>query len=548
MKKIYLTTDRQVKYCFGCIRLALVFSYIGWKCSVPQLMRWIPYATIGALGGLFNVELFSAKIAIVILACICLPMIAHELSMDSSIAIYLAKTLIADFFASKLDNRIHFFTGIFSFGLLSSSIYMRGFSDHARIFPLLFIVQFICEYGDRHWEQMIFFRHRFSFELFTLFVVLWIYPDMKPSELLVIQLDLIACVAYRAANSFAIIYHSPFFTANLLFNIFGLVKGIRIVLVTDPEIAVAVMQSSSDKGLLLEREIALPAWLPVISLESVDGEIYSEMRAEFNVIMKVLPPLDQFRKIVQKNLLRLEKREGIIDANRIAQLSLAVFLEYVFDREWEPQFQALVDSSWEWRKEIAVKGKGDMKAKMAAIDVLTSDLLPKCPLLWNLFGEKWREPRYYSLILQPFFISPVINSGDIMVAFKRYPDLEMEAAVRKMHPFPVFERYTDKDVIFNGRLVVQAHSQVIMFTNDWVNSAYDWPIFGAGKRICAGSNIARIWLKEARKCFQLMGSRFQPEKGHLYSGRNNDTLHSFAELQYYISIALKVIFSKNSNQ
>jgi hypothetical protein len=30
-----------------------------------------------------------------------------------------------------------------------------------------------------------------------------------------------------------------------------------------------------------------------------------------------------------------------------------------------------------------------------------------------------------SLLLQPFLISPTINTGDIIVAFNRYPELEI---------------------------------------------------------------------------------------------------------------------------
>jgi len=51
---------------------------------------------------------------------------------------------------------------------------------------------------------------------------------------------------------------------------------------------------------------------------------------------------------------------GVVDAHSIARLSLSVFIEYIFGREWEPAFEPLVAASWEWRKEIAVRSGPDL--------------------------------------------------------------------------------------------------------------------------------------------------------------------------------------------
>jgi hypothetical protein len=95
-----------------------------------------------------------------------------------------------------------------------------------------------------------------------------------------------------------------------------------------------------------------------------------------------------------------------------------VFIDYLFDREWEPAFQVLADASWEWRKEIAMRGKADMAVKQGAVKCVVEDLLWRHSPTWVLFGEKWRKPEYFSLIMQPFIISPAINISDIAVAFK----------------------------------------------------------------------------------------------------------------------------------
>ena len=42
------------------------------------------------------------------------------------------------------------------------------------------------------------------------------------------------------------------------------------------------------------------------------------------------------------------------DANELAKLTMAIFLDYVFEIEqWEPKFDILVTASWEWRKQIS---------------------------------------------------------------------------------------------------------------------------------------------------------------------------------------------------
>ncbi len=40
----------------------------------------------------------------------------------------------------------------------------------------------------------------------------------------------------------------------------------------------------------LESAIACPAWAPVLSLESIDGQLWREMRNDFDVLMRQLPP------------------------------------------------------------------------------------------------------------------------------------------------------------------------------------------------------------------------------------------------------------------
>jgi len=65
-----------------------------------------------------------------------------------------------------------------------------------------------------------------------------------------------------------------------------------------------------------------------------------------------------------------------------------------------------------------VRGKADRQIKANAVAACIA-LTRKCPKLWALLGEdQWTKPRGYSLLLQPFFLSPAINVGDIAVALQ----------------------------------------------------------------------------------------------------------------------------------
>ena len=66
--------------------------------------------------------------------------------------------------------------------------------------------------------------------------------------------------------------------------------------------------------------------------------------------------------------------------------------------------------------------------------------------MWAMHGEAWWEPRNFSLVKQPFLISPAINVGDVAVALKRRPGSRLEDAMRDAHPFPIFERFVKEDV------------------------------------------------------------------------------------------------------
>ena len=671
----YFTSDRAAKYGWGVPRLALVtlFAFeivpraflagspapVDALVSTPppftakaaaapfapltlvpyvQSLRWIAHAYTGSIGAGVNVQVLGLLGNLAIMAVaggLCL----WDLTKDISLVVYFLKTFCGDQLAGKLDTAEWKLVLAFTFALPLALWGAAGaneaafamFLPYARIAPVLFAIQAVCEFGDAHLEYhpLIgkFFRHRYGFEAFTLCALTMMPGGVTAPELRVVQFDLVVCLFYRVANLAIILHKQGFVVAGLAhlavtirkvcFRVFGMLSGQRIVNVTDAEVATAVMRASDVKGDALERHVATPAWRPLLSLESVDHVLYANMLRDFHAVVKACPPPQRVGEIARTKVDELMYRKyseeaeeelsatvsstvssppssperpvvdvtladsphphggkggdvgkcpfmqmrgttkpsggastvsstvssnasPVIDADDVARLSLSVFIEYLFGREWEPKFETLLAASWEWRKEIAVRGRADPGVKKAAVELVVDDLI-KNSHLWELFGEKWREPRYYSLIMQPFLVSPAINVGDIAVAMKAHPDLALEPAMRRMHPFPIFERWVDKDVVVKGRIAVRANTQVIMFTSDFANSKHLWPAFGTGPRACAGTSMALGVLNAIHQ--KMLGRPgFEPERGHRFSGRNNDGVTSLAEVWYFAKTVLPVVF------
>ena len=49
----------------------------------------------------------------------------------------------------------------------------------------------------------------------------------------------------------------------------------------------------------------------------------------------------------------------------------------------------LVDASWEWRKEIALRGKANWAMKLKAVDLLVNNLIRNCKKFHDIYEEKW---------------------------------------------------------------------------------------------------------------------------------------------------------------
>eukprot|EP00300_Choanocystis_sp_HF-7_P007280 c15197_g1_i1.p1 GENE.c15197_g1_i1~~c15197_g1_i1.p1 ORF type:complete len:493 (+),score=84.04 c15197_g1_i1:211-1479(+) len=316
-----------------------------------------------------------------------------------------------------------------------------------------------------------------------------------------------------------------------LFHLLGALAKVSVREARDPKVMDAVLKASNHKGCGLEYFMALPAWSPIRSLESIDGEEWKVAHGRMRNFMRVLPPASALEDICTQVLDRLLSKGHTLDASGIVRYTLESLLLYVFNRPWEPRFELFVEASWGWRREIALKGRAGDELKARAITLLL-DLIRESPL-WELYGEEWADPSVYSLIAQPLLISPSINVSDIAVTMKRHPGMSIEDSIRTAHPFPVLERFLEHELTTTNLKGEEVHfpagTQVVAFldTAPWSTECRNWAPFGSGVRQCTGRLQAMSLMRPLAKAMADNNHSIEPEQGHLYSGRHNDNKNSF---------------------
>ena len=77
---------------------------------------------------------------------------------------------------------------------------------------------------------------------------------------------------------------------------------------------------------------------------SIDGTLWEEMRKDFSILLKTLPGPEKLKIITKKHLDVLISCKETIDANSVALVTMKVFVEYLFERDWESAFDVLVSA------------------------------------------------------------------------------------------------------------------------------------------------------------------------------------------------------------
>ncbi|HVJ90615.1 MAG TPA: cytochrome P450 [Labilithrix sp.] len=345
----------------------------------------------------------------------------------------------------------------------------------------------------------------------------------------------------------------------------GWLQGKKVVaLRSDPEACARVLASSNTKGQFIEQLIACPAWLPVFSIESVDGDEWRYLAKNFR---DVYARLDWQRKIGPLTRAHVEAfaqraREDdsfILDAEQISRVTANIFFELVFGRVMTRyEEDVFYRASLEWRKEIAIKASGSKAVKTQFWSLLT-ELIEASPFAADFQAHSERRDMFLSVFAQPLILSPQINFSDIFSTvfrqLRKEPALMTRAvraaesgeieflrnicleAIRLEHPFPVLEREMTNDLTV-GNTVLEAGTQVFIMLDEFQQDAtfdpdrwtkgtqnpYRSMPFGAGPRVCLGKALAQEMLGEllAGILGHFPMEQVRPSENHLFSGRDND--------------------------
>lgn len=353
-----------------------------------------------------------------------------------------------------------------------------------------------------------------------------------------------------------------------------------LILDSDPVLCATILACSDIKGTFVEHLFAIPAWQPIYSIESEDGVRWKALSLNCCQVFRTLRwkeniPL-QVNSHIQTLACEMHHNSSLVmNAEQISRIALRVLYEILFEKKINLQDEMLFyNASIEWRKEIALKGSGDIQVKQAFCQRLT-EIIRDSRYGEGLVNDDIKDPTLWlSIFAQPFILSPQINVSDIMVAvfsFLREDPILYEVtrkkvlegddafllallmeAIRLKHPFPILERELLTDMIINGKNVLSG-TQVIMILDQFVQSPifnpqswlepglkhpFEGLVFGAGKRICLGKSLAKSLMVELLKSLLIYipDTKIQPNLNHLYSGRDNDAKTSFRESIYQARI------------
>lgn len=303
---------------------------------------------------------------------------------------------------------------------------------------------------------------------------------------------------------------------------------------------------SPKKGNGIERQFAMDAWLPIYNVESVDDELWQTLRQKVLKIIHTIK-LDSLRnhtRVITSEL--MTENEGIVTAKDITILPARIFFKTLFDKELPvDDYDLFYKSSIEWRKEVALKSKGDWATKQLFVDYISECIHSN-------------DIHQISSFAQPFFISPMINVSDIYVSIFKHLDIYQNhsltkeecknivlESIRIAHPFPILERELLKDIDTRYKQGTHVYIELDNFIQDatfdpdrWADlkNPYTFLPFGTGPRQCIGKSLAIIMLTESLHTIvnhqKFDPSIFTPEKGHTYSGRNNDKVSDINETIY----------------
>ncbi len=370
-----------------------------------------------------------------------------------------------------------------------------------------------------------------------------------------------------------------------LMKLFGLIQRKKVIILnSDPELCGEILSASDTKGSFLEQLIATPAWHPIYSIESMDGERWQNLANDFKKVLNRLQWRARLNPLIQKQMKVLkasveESESKCIDAETLSRTVVRILYELLFEHSISKTDETLFyRAAEEWKKEIAVKGLADPGIKTEFWSQL-QERVAASRFKEGLETYEQDPAAWLSVFAQPFLISPQINIGDIFVSIfhflradplllkqacewarlKDRPLLEgiVLEAIRLKHPFPILERELKADFesgdhrFFRGTqvfILLDQFKQDQKFQPErWLMPTAQNPYaalpFASGPRMCIGKPIALELLCELLASFLTDFSleQLRPEFGHRFSGRNNDQSATLGETWYQIRVFARAL-------
>jgi hypothetical protein len=242
----------------------------------------------------------------------------------------------------------------------------------------------------------------------------------------------------------------------------------------------------SDKGHVIEELFAMPAWYPILSVESVNGKTWEIVKQNLMKFKAYIPSNKKIGLIAKKEAENLLQKKEKINSKSISKLTLKIFLKFLFCENNKPiitESNTDSDTNTVNDNEVSKKNENE-KNKNNIQDSNNNDIEEKnrIPTYENTFKENdfdfidqylteeylenmfdwgiqwrkeialkekgcldkkmkainsivnilkqskfknlfnWENPECYSFIMQPFIISPMINISDIAVSLKNKID------------------------------------------------------------------------------------------------------------------------------
>ncbi|KAF0693491.1 Aste57867_15560 [Aphanomyces stellatus] len=325
----------------------------------------------------------------------------------------------------------------------------------------------------------------------------------------------------------------------------------NIVWTRDPDVAKRVIMASKRKPIEVER--SLQRWAPLMAMEMEDAPMRDAMHANLNKIIRTLAPLPKLYDVFQTKAVACLSAGRVITADVSVEIIVASFYEWLFERPFNlNDLPILQDGTMAFRLALSLQKLDQtvVNQRHAVVSWFLREV-QSCDKLYSLFQDDWVKPEIYSLVIQPFFVTPAINVVQIGLGVcniwrsglssssisdkNQSTAWAIEQAIDKEHPFPSIERYMEHGLpecgIAKDTLVFIDMSKMQM--NETLR-------FGVGPRRCPGRAMAMLAM-EGFFCKQVLDSPlFQPHKG--YSGSIIHPALTFEPLRVKCYVISKLMY------